>query len=267
MKIDKERLEKELKTRWLGKNIYCLDEVDSTNLEAIRLFRKGASHGTLVIAECQIAGKGRLGRTWISPKGTGIWMSILLRPTVAPSSASMLTLISAMAVVRGIREETGLKTQIKWPNDVVWDGKKVCGILTEMSTQNEEIRYVVPGIGVNANMEEFPAGAGNAASSLRLALGHPVEREPLTARILEAFEVYYDTFVLTGDLSNLREEYNSLLVNRGRQVMVLDPAGAFQGEAQGIDIQGSLLVKMPDKSVRTIISGEVSVRGIYGYAL
>ena len=267
MKIDREVLERQLKTRWAGRVIRQFEDIDSTNLEAVRQFKEGAPHGTLVIAESQAAGKGRLGRAWISPEGTGIWMSLLLKPALAPWSASMLTLVCAMAVTKGIREAAGLETQIKWPNDVVWNGRKLCGILTEMSTREQEIRYVVTGVGINVNMTEFPEQAGGQAVSLRQALGHPVERETLIARILEAFEAYYEVFEAAKDLSGLRDEYNRQLVNLGRQVKVLDPMEPFQGEALGIDSQGNLLVKMPDGGIRTVRSGEVSVRGIYGYAL
>lgn len=267
MKLDKERLEHELKTEWAARNLCCFDAVDSTNLELIRLAKEGAPHGTLVIADSQMAGKGRMGRKWISPPGSGIWMSLLLRPEISPQSASMLTLVAALAVVEGIRGETGLNPQIKWPNDVVLGGRKLCGILTEMSTEAGAIRYVVPGIGVNVNMTEFPPEVSETATSLRLELGREIEREPLIARMMEAFEGYYEKFLKTQDLAGLTEEYNRRSVNLGRQVKVLDPAGNFQGEAMGIDSQGSLLVKMADGQVCQVISGEVSVRGVYGYAL
>ena len=267
MNLDRTKLEQELKTRWAARNLRCYDEVDSTNLEMIRLAKEGAPHGTLVVADSQSAGKGRLGRKWVSPKGTGIWMSILLRPDIAPQSASMLTLVAALAVVKGIDCETGLPVQIKWPNDVVLGGRKLCGILTEMSTEAGAIRYVVPGIGVNVNMTEFPPEVSETATSLRLELGREIEREPLIARMMEAFEGYYEKFLKTQDLAGLTEEYNRRSVNLGRQVKVLDPAGNFQGEAMGIASQGSLLVKMADGQVCQVISGEVSVRGVYGYAL
>lgn len=267
MNLDRTKLEQELKTRWAARNLRCYDEVDSTNLEMIRLAKEGAPHGTLVVADSQSAGKGRLGRKWVSPKGTGIWMSILLRPDIAPQSASMLTLVAALAVVKGIDCETGLPVQIKWPNDVVLEGRKICGILTEMSTEAGAIRYVIPGIGINVNMTEFPSELTETAASLRMVLGRPLKREPLIARVMEAFEKYYARFLETEDLSGLMEEYNRCSVNLGRQVRVLDGATPYQGEAMGIDSQGSLVVKMADGRLRRVISGEVSVRGIYGYAL
>ncbi len=265
--IDEVMIKSQLNTSWAGKNLCCYEEIDSTNREIIRLAQEGAPHGTLAVAESQNAGRGRLGRTWISPAAAGIWMSLLLRPHMAPQSASMITLVAALAVVKGIRECTGLATGIKWPNDVVCEGKKICGILTEMSTDGTAIRYVVPGIGINVNMTEFPETVRETAASLRMLLGEPVKREPLIARIMEAFEDYYGRFLETEDFSVLKEEYNGFLANCGRQVRVLDPKEPYQGTALGIDSQGSLLVRTKDGQVRTVISGEVSVRGIYGYVL
>ncbi len=144
-----------LNTRWVGHNLVFLEQVDSTNEEAKRQAEKGAPDGTLVAAAEQSAGKGRRGRTWISEKGTGVWMSLLLRPDFPPECASMLTLVAAMAVEKGISRVTGVDGQIKWPNDVVIEGKKVCGILTEMSTEMECIHYVVVGIGINVGTEGF----------------------------------------------------------------------------------------------------------------
>lgn len=254
-----------LHTRWLGTSLEYFDETDSTNNQARRLAEKGAPHGTLVVADCQTAGKGRRGRSWASPHGTGIWLSILLRPAFSPMCASMLTLLAGMAVVKGVHRATGLTPQIKWPNDAVLDGRKICGILTEMSTEDEEIRYVVTGIGINVNTEEFPEEIAPTATSLKRELGKNVKRSAVIAAVMEAFEGYYETFVQTCDLSGLKDAYDEMLVNRGRQVRVLDPRGEYSGTALGIDGTGSLLVRREDGSVASVISGEVSVRGVYGY--
>ena len=136
-----------LDTKWLGKELEYYYETDSTNNRARDAAEKGASHGFLAVADCQTAGKGRRGRVWNSPHGTDIYMSFVLRPTFTPSQASMLTLVAGMAVVKGVQKATGLSAMIKWPNDAVVNGKKICGILTEMSTEEDAIRYVVPGIG------------------------------------------------------------------------------------------------------------------------
>ncbi len=254
-----------LKTEWAGGRTVYFDATDSTNAQAKRLAEAHAPHGTLVVSDRQDGGKGRRGRSWASPSGVGIWMSLILRPEIAPSSASMLTLAAALAVREGIREETGLSPLIKWPNDLVLNGKKICGILTEMSTELMEIQYVITGIGINVNQREFPPEIRDTATSLSLEAGRSFRRSSLIAAILKAFEKDYTAFLKTGDLSLLLEEYNACLVNRGKEVCILDPSGEYRAVAEGIDESGSLLVTLPDGTRREIISGEVSVRGIYGY--
>ena len=254
-----------LKTEWAGGRTVYFDATDSTNIQARRLAEAHAPHGTLVVSDRQDGGKGRRGRSWASPSGVGIWMSLILRPEIAPSSASMLTLAAALAVREGIQEETGLSPLIKWPNDLVLNGKKICGILTEMSTELMEIQYVITGIGINVNQREFPLEIRDTATSLSLEAGRSFRRSSLIAAILKAFEKDYEAFLKTGDLSLLLEEYNACLVNRGKEVCILDPSGEYRAVAEGIDESGSLLVTLPDGTRREIISGEVSVRGIYGY--
>ncbi|WP_432628191.1 biotin--[acetyl-CoA-carboxylase] ligase [Brotaphodocola sp.] len=253
-----------LETERLGRNIRFLDVIESTNNEIRRMAENGAPDGTLAIAEIQTAGKGRRGRSWTSPRGSGIWMSFLLRPEFAPEYASMLTLVTAMAVEKAVREETGLDCQIKWPNDIVVNGRKICGILTEMSTEEDSIRYVVVGIGINVNTREFPEEIRKTATSIAIECGHPVRRAPLAAAVLKAWEEFYETFKKTLDLSLLKEEYNSRLVNMGREVKVLAPKGDYIGTSYGITDTGELIVET-DGQRREVMSGEVSVRGVYGY--
>lgn len=261
--------EAELKTRmdesWLGKNLEYHEEIDSTNTRAKRLADGGAPDGTLVIADSQYAGKGRRGRSWNAPKGVGIWMSLLLRPRIAPSSASMLTLVAALAVAKGIQNVTGLKTEIKWPNDIVIAGKKVCGILTEMSAELEDIHYVVVGIGINVNMEQFPDEIKETATSLYLQSEKLVNRSQVIAAVMQEFEGYYENFLASGDLSGLLSEYEERLANKNKDVSVLAVTGTYEGTCLGIDKTGELLVKRIDGTIQHVVSGEVSVRGIYGY--
>ena len=254
-----------LSTRWLGSQVDYFYETDSTNRQARKMAEEGAPHGTLVAADCQSKGRGRRGRAWASPHGTGVWMSFVLRPALSPVKASMLTLVAGMAVVEGVRQISGLSSQIKWPNDAVIDGKKICGILTEMSTEEDAIRYVVVGIGINVNTESFPPEISGTAASLKMFLGHELKRSALIGAVLKSFEQYYSRFMEYGDMTGLMEEYNKMLANRGRKVRVSDPRSAYEGTALGIDKEGCLLVKKQDGSVSAVISGEVSVRGIYGY--
>ncbi len=253
-----------LHTGRVGQNLVFLDIVDSTNNEAKRRAEQGAPDGTLVVALEQNAGKGRRGRSWVSSNGGGVWMSLLLRPQIPPECASMLTLVAAMAVEAAIRRVSGLEGQIKWPNDVVLEGKKVCGILTEMSTEMESIHYVVVGIGINVGATEFPEEIRDKATSLSLCTDAPVNRAALTAAVAEAWEGYYGKFLETLDLSLLIEEYSRNLINRGREVKVLSPGDTYTGICRGINERGELLVETED-GVRTVMSGEVSVQGIYSY--
>ena len=264
--LNREELESSISTEWAAKNLLVFDEIDSTNNVIKKAAEEGAPHGTLAVADYQSGGKGRRGRSWVSPHGVGIWMSILLRPeNLPPSHASMLTLVCALAVAGGIREVTGLGAGIKWPNDIVVNGKKVCGILTEMSSEMESIHYVVPGIGINCNTKEFPEELKGTATSLLLETGAPVKRSRLVGAVMKALEGYYAAFMETGDMSALLETYNSMLVNRQKEVRVLEPGKEYTALALGIDASGALLVRKEDGQTEAIISGEVSVRGIYGY--
>lgn len=260
-----QELKSRLHTDWMGQNCICLDCVDSTNTEVKRLAGRGAPDGTLVVAEEQTGGKGRRGRSWSAAKGQNVMMTLLLRPKIRPEHASRLTLLMAMAAARAIRKKTGLEAGIKWPNDVVVHGKKICGILTEMDAEIDYINYVVTGIGINVNQELFPEEIRETAGSLCLELGRKVPRAELTAGVLEELEQLYGIFLKTEDLSALCEEYNGLCVNRGREVRVLKPREDCMGVAEGINEKGELAVRKADGSMEYVYAGEVSVRGLYGY--
>lgn len=258
-------LESLIRTRWAGRPVVYASETDSTNIKAKALGEKGASHGTLFVADRQTAGKGRRGRSWESPSGTSIYMTVLLRPGFLPSRAPMLTLVMALSVAEGITGETGLLAQIKWPNDIVVNRKKVCGILTEMSAEVDYINYVVTGAGINVNTECFPEEIAGTATSLYIEGGARVRRAKLAARIMERYEENYDTFLAAEDLSGLKSAYNRLLVNRGKEVRILEPGNEYEAVASGINDTGELIVTAQDGSRRAIFAGEVSVRGVYGY--
>lgn len=252
------------KTKWAGTEIIYYDVTDSTNTQAKRLAENGGVHGTLIVSDRQESGKGRRGRAWESPSHTGIFMTLLLRPDVKPEDASMLTLVAAMAVAKAIRVSLGVDAEIKWPNDIVLNGKKICGILTEMSTEIEAVNYVVIGIGINVSNREFPEEIAAMATSISLESGKEVHRAELIEAVWEQFEIYYDKYIKKADLSEIREEYNSFLVNYDRQVRILDPKEPYEGVAKGITKRGELMVETEGET-RLVSSGEVSVRGIYGY--
>lgn len=261
----KNELESCMDTVWAGHNVCYFEELGSTNIQAKLEAENGAVEGTLVVADMQTAGRGRSGRSWNSPAGTNVYFTLILKPAYAPDKASMVTLVMALAVAEGIYETCGVEAEIKWPNDVVVNGKKVCGILTEMSAERDIIRHVVIGVGVNVGLQEFPPEIAAAATCLQAECGREVSRAALVANIMKAFEKNYESFRQNTDLSGILEKYNRLLVNRDREVRVLDPKGEFRGIARGIDESGELLVEREDGSVAKVYAGEVSVRGIYGY--
>lgn len=252
-------------TEWVAREVLYFDTIDSTNTKAQELAEKGYQSGTLVVADKQESGKGRRGRSWVSPSGTGIFMTLMIKPDINPNNASMLTLVAALAVAKAITSVTGEEALIKWPNDIVVNGKKVCGILTEMNAQFDYINHIVVGIGINVHNESFPEEISQMASSLMIeAGGKGFHRAQIIAETMSYFEQYYDTFLKTQDLSALVREYDELLVNRNKSVRVLDPKEPFDGKAMGITPKGELIVDTWE-SRKLVSSGEVSVRGIYGY--
>ncbi len=253
--------------QWAGRNVEAHRRIPcSTNLRARQLADAGTPHGTLVAADVQEGGKGRRGRTWaVSPPGTSIAMSLVLRPSLSPVKAPMMTLLAALAMRDGVEQVTGLHPAIKWPNDLVLNGKKICGILTEMILEEEYIQYVVVGIGLNVNQTEFPEEIQTSATSLRMEAGHNFQRAELVARSLAAFERYYEIFLKKEDMSELQEEYNRSLAGLWGPVRVLAPGGDWGGISLGINSLGALLVRRPSGNVEAVDAGEVSVRGLYGY--
>ena len=260
MKID-------LTTKWAGRNLHYFDQTDSTNIDAKRYAQDGAEHGTVIVADMQTNGRGRRGRMWQSPSGSAIYMTIVLKPDFLPDKASMLTLVMALSVAEAITEVTGLAADIKWPNDIVVNRKKVCGILTEMNAKQDYIDYVVIGVGINVNnlTEEFSEEIRQTATSLRIESNRLISREAVLERVLFHFERKYDIYVRKLDLSEFMEEYNKHLYNLNTEVKVLDPKGEFTGISRGINELGELLVEKEDGAIVHVYAGEVSVRGLYGY--
>lgn len=249
---------------WAGKERIYYEETDSTNLRAKALGADGV-HGTLILADRQSAGRGRRGRTWESDEEENIYMSLYLRPEFLPEKAPMLTLVMAYSVAEALRKSFGIEAQIKWPNDLILNKKKICGILTEMTMEGRQMQSVVIGVGINVGNRAFPEELKERATSIFLETGELISKSELILAIMKEFEDQYEAFCKAGDLSPILEGYDRILVNRGREVRILDAKGSYKATAFGISPQGELLVEREDGVRETIFAGEVSVRGIYGY--
>lgn len=254
--ITAEEITQNLNTEFIGRRLFIYDETDSTNERAKA---SGEIEGSVFIAEVQNHDKGSRGRGWVSPRGTGIWHSILLKPDISPLEVSQITLVAGLAVCKAI----GMDAKIKWPNDIVIGTKKVCGILTEMSAETDMVHYVVCGIGINVNTENFDAEIKHRATSMYIESGEKQIRNDIIARELNYFEYYYKKF-LEGGLCAILDEYKENCVTIGRDVTVIYKKENVTGKAADIDENGALVVETADGTIR-VTSGEVSVRGIYGY--
>lgn len=255
-----------------GKKVFRYEVIDSTNLEAARLGKEGAPHGSLIVAERQTAGRGRRGRIWESDEEGNLYFSILLKPDFPVQKASMLTLVMAQAVLQVCEEVSGSRLGIKWPNDIVAAGRKVVGILTELHLMPEGGYQVVVGVGINVAKQEFALEIAEKAISLEAVAGKKIAKNDLLEKVLFRFEELYGQFCAQGNLSGMLAEYNDRLVNKNQMVKVLEPLGEYKGMALGINEEGELLVAPckedgePDmEKVQNIYAGEVSVRGVYGY--
>lgn len=256
-----QEIQRGLSTSYIGKEIYYFPELKSTNIIAKEkaLHRsEGINEGTVIIAERQSAGKGRLGRKWFSPAG-GIWLSIILYPQLSPSYISRITLMTAVAAVKAIKICTQIKSQIKWPNDILINEKKVCGILTEMSAELDIINWVVVGIGVNVNIkqQEFPEDIRERTTSLKEVLGKKVLRVKLVQFFLQEYEKYYESLK--------RREFSSILKDcklyshtLGKKIRVDMGERIITGEAVDINEEGALILKKEDGELAEIISGTIT---------
>ena len=250
-----------LRTKKLGKEIVFLPETDSTNNMAKR--GSDMADGTLFIADSQSEGRGRSGKTWLSPEGSGLWMSILLKPNLPPNTLATMTLVAGLAVTKALRKITGEKICIKWPNDIVLNNKKLCGILCEMSAEVGRLNYVVCGIGINVRNKSFPDSIGNVACSIRSETGKLLLRSVVCAEILNELEKEYETF-LNGGIAPLIPEYKKYCITLGKEVVIIKNDKSYHADAVDINENGELVVQTPN-GIETLYSGEVSVRGLLGY--
>lgn len=260
-----EEISENLTTKYIGKNLFYFESLDSTNTKAKELASKDATHGTVVISEEQTSGKGRLGRVFVSPKRKGIWMSIIIRPDIEPLKVPKITQVGAAALVKTF-ENFNIKVQVKWPNDIILNNKKLCGILTEMSGELNKVSYVVMGIGINANLdkEDFPEDLRDKATSISIETGNYIKRKEFVSILINTFEKLYEEFVeednIKTSVSICRD--HSLLI--GKEIKIINRNEEIFAKALDLDENGELVVEFKDGSIHKIFSGEVSIRGING---
>jgi BirA family transcriptional regulator, biotin operon repressor / biotin---[acetyl-CoA-carboxylase] ligase len=249
-----------LKTSRIGRRLICFRETESTNMVAFRLAEEGADEGTVVVAEAQHRGKGRLGRRWESPPGVNLYCSLILRPPILPSQAPQLTFLSAVAVARAIAATTSLQPVIKWPNDVLVGKAKVAGLLNEMSAETEKVNFVILGIGVNINMsrDQFPDDLRHPATSLLLESGCEVSRLEFTRALLTAIDETYDRYLDCG-YEAIREEWLARCSMAGREVKVTFHDQTQAGMVMGIDEDGALLLRLHDGRIERVLAGDVTI--------
>lgn len=245
----------------IGRDIRVFEETTSTNDVADKLGRDGVKEGVVIFAESQSKGRGRLGRNWVSPKGKGLWFSVLLRPPFAPQAATRITVAAATAVCRAVRNKTGLPAEIKWPNDILIRGKKICGILTELSAELEKIKYIILGIGldVNFNSSDFPPPLREIASSIKIESGRAVHRAELAAEILSQLDSDYKR-VIGGEFESVADEWEHHCCTIGRRVEISTGERRFEGHAESLDAEGALLVRTQHGHLERVIGGDVTLR-------
>ncbi|SMB93463.1 BirA family transcriptional regulator, biotin operon repressor / biotin-[acetyl-CoA-carboxylase] ligase [Desulfonispora thiosulfatigenes DSM 11270] len=248
-------------SKWGKEKFYFLNEVDSTNNYAKKLASEGKPEGTVIVAEEQSAGKGRLSRKWISAKGKGIWTSFILRPNILPNFAAQITLVMAVGMIKALEKNLGVSAKIKWPNDILINDLKVCGILTEMSAEIDRINYVIVGIGLNVNQsnDDFPDEIQDSATSLKICLGKEIKRVQMLQVILEEIEKVYNLYLEKG-FSEILDEWKNNSCTLGQEVIVKMPKEIIEGMAIDIDSGGCLIVKDKENIIHKIIAGDVLVR-------
>jgi BirA family biotin operon repressor/biotin-[acetyl-CoA-carboxylase] ligase len=248
------------KTKVIGRDIRVFEETTSTNDVIEKLARDGVKEGVVVFAESQTKGRGRLGRKWMSPTHKGLWFSVLLRPKLSPQETTQLTVASATALRRAIKNVTGLLAEIKWPNDLLIGGKKVVGILTEMSAEVDRVRHVILGIGVDANQDaaEFPVELRKIATSLKIEAGEEISRAELAVEILRELDLEYAR-ICAGKFSAVVDEWESGCATIGKNVSVQMGARQIRGSAEALDDDGALLVRTEHGHLERIIGGDVTL--------
>ncbi|MDP4093019.1 MAG: biotin--[acetyl-CoA-carboxylase] ligase [Bacillota bacterium] len=262
-----------LKTEFIGKRLEYFDVLDSTNNYAKKIAAEGCENGTVVVADNQTEGRGRMGRTWYTACGKGIWMTLVLRPPIQIEEVQLFTLGAAVAVARAIRSLTGFEAGIKWPNDIILEGRKVCGILTEMSSEESNVNFIVIGIGINVShtLEDFPEDIRDRATSLMLYSDKSgkkgqliLDRADLIKNILFEIEKIYSK-INNNSSKEILGDWKTYSVTLGSKVRIIIKGTEYEGTAVDIEQDGSLTVECIDGVRRRVLSGEIQVRGIFGY--
>jgi len=254
-----QKIKEKLQTKLIGKTIHYFSEITSTNDLAKEMALLGAKEGTVIIAETQTSGKGRLSRKWASPRG-GIWLSTILRPKLSAKDIPKLTLMTSLAVAQTISQLFNLKTEVKWPNDVLINARKVCGILTEANTRGDTTNFVVVGIGINANIEldSLPKQVRKNATSLKHELKREIDREHFLRVLLEKMEHYY-LMLLEGKFNLVLKEWKSLCGFLNSHVKVTSFKEKIEGWAIDVDENGALIIKLQDGTLRKVLFGDVNL--------
>jgi BirA family biotin operon repressor/biotin-[acetyl-CoA-carboxylase] ligase len=249
-----------LQTQFIARRLHAYDTVSSTNDVAKALALKGAQEGTVIIAETQTGGRGRMDREWFSPNG-GLWFSIILKPKAKAKEVSKITLTVGLAIAKALKRQFNLNVELKWPNDVLINGKKVCGILLESVTYGEAVKIVVVGVGLNANISlaKFPRYIRDSLTSLKEEMKKDVALEPLLCEVLYHIECEY-AFFLKGEFKRILSEWKALASLIGKEVEVTDFSGNFRGLAEDVDAEGSLIVRLSNGSVKRVSVGNVKAR-------
>ena len=247
-----------LKTSFIGRNIDYQESTGSTQKIAHQLSNDDAPEGTVVVAEEQVSGRGRMDRKWHSPKYTGIWMSIILRPNILPARAPQLTLLAAVAVVQAMEEVTGLVPEIKWPNDILINGRKVTGILTELQAEADRINSVIIGIGINVNQEAFPEDIEQTATSLLIEKGEAVSRTELIKSVFAQLEKLYSIYLENGFLP-IKLLWESYAVSIGKKLKARTLTSVIEGRALGITDDGVLKIEDKDGVIHHVYSADIEI--------
>ncbi len=250
-----------LSTTFIGRRLEYVPELPSTNEMAAKLARDGCPEGTVVVTECQTGGRGRLGRPWFSPRGKGLWFTIVLRPPVNPAETPQATMVAAVAVAGAIREHTGVPADIKWPNDILVRERKLCGILVELNAEMDRVNFMVAGMGLNVNVprSEFPSEIRDTATSLQAESGRHIPRVPLLRALLKSFEDWYRLWLDQG-FAPILSRWRELCVTLDCPVTVHTIRESYSGHAIDVDDTGALLVKTEDGRIERLLAGEVSLR-------